>query len=77
MGIWDKLKGELIDIIEWLDESTDTMVYRFERYNNEIKNGAQLIVRESQTAVFVNEGQIADVFGPGRYEPSSDPAATN
>lgn len=68
MGIWDKLKGELIDIIEWLDESTDTMVYRFERYNNEIKNGAQLIVRESQTAVFVNEGQIADVFGPGRYE---------
>lgn len=68
MGIWDKLKGELIDIIEWLDETSDTMVYRFERYNNEIKNGAQLIVRESQAAVFVNEGQIADVFMPGRYE---------
>lgn len=68
MGIWDKLKGELIDIIEWLDNTGDTMVHRFERHNNEIKNGAQLIVRESQAAVFVNEGVIADVFAPGRYE---------
>ncbi|MCH2200226.1 MAG: SPFH domain-containing protein [Flavobacteriales bacterium] len=67
MGIWDKLKGELIDIIEWLDPTQDTMVYRFERYQNEIKNGAQLTVRESQMAVFVSEGQIADVFGPGMY----------
>lgn len=68
MGFWDKLKGELIDIIEWLDSSNDTMVYRYERHGNEIKNGAQLTVRESQVAVFINEGQIADVFGPGRYE---------
>jgi membrane protease subunit (stomatin/prohibitin family) len=60
MGLWDKIKGELIDIIEWLDESTETIAWRFERYNNEIKNGAQLIVRESQVAVFINEGKIAD-----------------
>jgi len=67
MGIWDKIKGEFIDIIEWLDESQDVMVYRFERHNNEIKYGAKLTVRESQVAVFVDEGQIADVFPPGMY----------
>ncbi len=67
MGIFDKIKGEFIDIIEWLDSSTDVMVYRFERHQNEIKNGAQLTVRESQVAVFVDEGQIADVFPPGMY----------
>jgi membrane protease subunit (stomatin/prohibitin family) len=63
----DKLRGELVDIIEWLDDSRDTIVWRFPRYQNEIKMGAQLIVRESQTAVFVNEGQIADAFTPGTY----------
>lgn len=67
MGIWDKLKGEFIDIIEWTDSTTDTMVYRFERHGNEIKYGAQLTVRESQVAVFVDEGQFADVFQPGMY----------
>ena len=67
MGLWDKLRGELIDIIEWLDPSNDTMVHRFERYNNEIKYGAKLVVRESQVAVFINEGQLADVFEPGTY----------
>jgi membrane protease subunit (stomatin/prohibitin family) len=67
MAIWDKLRGELIDIIEWLDETGNTMVYRFERYNNEIKYGAKLVVRESQAAVLVNEGQLADVFQPGTY----------
>src|SRR3954454_418123 len=67
MGLMDKLRGELIDIIEWLDDSRDTMVYRFPRYQNEIKMGAKLVVRESQTAVFVNEGTIADVFQPGTY----------
>ncbi|MEU8071517.1 MULTISPECIES: SPFH domain-containing protein [unclassified Micromonospora] len=67
MGLMDKLRGELIDIIEWLDDSRDTMVWRFPRYQNEIKMGAQLVVRESQTAVFVNEGKIADVFAPGTY----------
>ncbi len=67
MGLWDKLKGELVDIIEWLDDSRDTIVWRFPRYENEIKMGAKLIVRESQAAVFVNEGQIADVYTPGTY----------
>jgi membrane protease subunit (stomatin/prohibitin family) len=68
MGLFDKIRGEFIDIIEWLDDSNDTMVYRFDRYQNEIKNGAKLTVREGQIAVFINEGQIADVFEPGMYE---------
>jgi membrane protease subunit (stomatin/prohibitin family) len=67
MGLMDKLRGEFIDIIEWLDDSRDTIVWRFPRYDNEIKMGAQLVVRESQTAVFVNEGQVADAFTPGTY----------
>ncbi|MEP2936412.1 MAG: SPFH domain-containing protein [Gilvibacter sp.] len=71
MGIFDKIKekltNEFIDIIEWLDYTDDTICHRFERYQNEIKNGAQLIVREGQTAVFINEGQLADVFEPGTY----------
>lgn len=71
MGIFDKIKeklsNEFIDIIEWLDYTDDTICHRFERYQNEIKNGAKLIVREGQTAVFINEGQLADVFGPGTY----------
>ncbi len=67
MGLLNKLKNEFIDIIEWLDPSNDTIVHRFERYQNEIKMGAQLTVRESQVAVFINEGQIADVFSPGMY----------
>ncbi len=68
MGFWDKIFGEFIDVIDWLDESNDTLVYRFERYNNEIKYGAKLTVRQAQAAVFVNEGEIADVLGPGIYE---------
>src|SRR5512133_1919532 len=67
MGIMNKIRGEFIDIIEWLDPSQNTMVHRFERYQNEIKNGAKLTVRESQVAVFINEGQIADIFKPGLY----------
>ncbi|MFC7356074.1 SPFH domain-containing protein [Jejudonia soesokkakensis] len=71
MGIFDKIKEKLshefIDIIEWLDYTDDTIVHRFERYQNEIKNNAKLIVREGQTAVFINEGQLADVFKPGTY----------
>lgn len=67
MGLWDKLKGELIDIIQWLDDSNDTMVYRFERYNNEIKNGAKLIVREGQVAALIGEGKLADVYQPGTH----------
>jgi len=67
MGFWDKVFGEFVDVIEWLDRSNDTMVYRFERYGNEIKHGAMLTVREAQIAVLVNEGQIGDVFEPGLY----------
>src|SRR5918999_4051524 len=67
MGIFDAIKAQFIEVIEWLDESGNTMMYRFPVRGQEIKNGAQLIVRESQVAVFVFEGQIADVFTPGRY----------
>jgi membrane protease subunit (stomatin/prohibitin family) len=67
MGIFDKLRNELIDIIEWLDDSQHTLVWRFPRYQNEIKNGAQLIVRPGQVAVFVREGEVAEVFEPGAY----------
>ncbi|UII77466.1 SPFH domain-containing protein [Flagellimonas sp. HMM57] len=66
--IKEKLTNEFIDIIEWLDYTDDTIAHRFERYQNEIKNGAKLIVREGQTAVFINEGQLADVFTPGTYD---------
>lgn len=68
MGLFSKLFHEFVDVIEWIDDSSNTMVYRFERYGNEIKYGAKLIVREAQIAVFVNEGQVADVLGPGTYE---------
>jgi membrane protease subunit (stomatin/prohibitin family) len=68
MALWDKLIGELVDIIEWLDDSHDTLAYRFERYQNEIKYGAKLVVREGQMAAFINEGKLADVFKPGTYE---------
>ncbi len=67
MSLWKKLTGELVDIIEWLDNTNDTMIYRFERYQNEIKYGAKLVVREGQSAAFINEGKLADVYGPGTY----------
>ena len=67
MGLFDKIRGELIDIVEWLDDSRDTIVWRFPRYENEIKMGAKLVVRESQVAVFVNEGTIADTYPPGTH----------
>lgn len=68
MGLFNKLRGELIDIIEWTEPSqSDILCYRFPRYNNEIKMGAKLTVREGQAAVFVNEGRIADVFQPGMH----------
>nr|WP_290228184.1 SPFH domain-containing protein [Trichocoleus desertorum] len=68
MGIFDKIRGEFVDIVEWLDQSNDTIVYRFQRHNNEIKMGAKLTVRPGQKAVFINEGQIADTFSPGLYD---------
>ena len=75
MGLFDKIKekafNEFIDIIEWLDDTQDTIIWRFPRYQNEIKNGAQLIVRETQVAVLVDQGQFADIYQPGRYELST------
>jgi membrane protease subunit (stomatin/prohibitin family) len=67
MGIFDFLTGEFIDVIHWVDDTRDTMVWRFEREGHEIKYGAKLTVREGQAAVFVHEGQLADVFAPGMY----------
>ncbi|WP_264210292.1 SPFH domain-containing protein [Leisingera thetidis] len=67
MGIFDFLKGEFIDVIHWVDDTHDTMVWRFEREGHAIKYGAKLTVREGQAAVFVHEGQLADVFTPGLY----------
>lgn len=67
MGIFDFLRGEFIDVIHWVDDTRDTMVWRFERESHEIKYGAKLTVREGQAAVFVHEGQLADVFNPGLY----------
>lgn len=68
MGLFNFIKSQFIEVIEWTDDSDDLMVYRFADGTKEINMGAQLTVRESQVAVFVNEGQIADVFTPGRYE---------
>ncbi|MPQ92399.1 MULTISPECIES: SPFH domain-containing protein [unclassified Thioclava] len=67
MGILDFLSGEFIDVIGWTDDTRDTMVWRFEREGHAIKYGAKLTVREGQAAVFVHEGQLADIFGPGLY----------
>ncbi len=72
MGLWGKLTSEFIDIVEWTEDRPDVLVHRFERYQNEIKMGAKLTVREGQLAVMVNEGQlgkdqVADVFAPGMY----------
>ncbi|MCR4877585.1 MAG: SPFH domain-containing protein [Clostridiales bacterium] len=71
MGILDMIKGQLIDVIEWSDNSGKTMVHKYDMNGKEIMMGAQLTVRESQAAVFVNEGQLADIFMPGRYELST------
>ena len=67
MGFFDRLVAQFIEIIEWVDDSRDTMVYRFPVYAKEIKNGAKLVVREGQAAVFIREGKLADVFEPGTY----------
>jgi membrane protease subunit (stomatin/prohibitin family) len=67
MGLMDWGKAQFLDILEWLDDSTDTLAWRFPMRGQEIQNGGQLVVRESQEAVFVNEGQMADVFKPGTH----------
>ncbi|MEJ5209511.1 SPFH and helix-turn-helix domain-containing protein [Denitratimonas sp. CY0512] len=67
MGIFNFIRGELIEIIEWTDDSRDTLSYRWPDDDKNIKNGAQLIVRESQQVQFVATGQYADLFGPGKH----------
>lgn len=67
MSVLNILRDQFVDIVEWLDDSNDTLAYRFDRHNNEIKNGAKLIVRPGQHAIFVSEGRIADEFTPGTY----------
>ncbi len=68
MSIFNIFSNQFVDVIDWTQADEETMVYRFPRYNNEIKYGAKLTVREGQQAVLVNEGKIADVFTPGIYE---------
>ena len=68
----DMIRGEFVDIIEWLDDTNTTLAWRFPRYQNEIKNGAQLVVREGQRAMFVYRGQLADQFNPGHYTLTSE-----
>jgi len=79
MAIIDFLKKQFIDIIEWTDDSRDTLSYRFPDEDKEIKNGAQLIVRESQVAQFVYLGEFGDTFGPGKHTLTTDniPILTN
>ena len=67
MGLFNMMRGQCIDVIDWVDATPDTLVHKYDRNGKEIMMGAQLTVRESQMAVFVNEGQLADVFTPGRY----------
>jgi len=72
MGLMDFIKGQLIEIIEWTDDSRDTLSYRFPDDDKEIKRGAQLIVRESQAVQFVYLGQFGDLFGPGKHTLTTD-----
>ena len=67
MGVVDFIKKQFIDVIHWTEESDGVLAYRFPMQDAEIQNGAQLTVRDSQMAIFVDEGQIADIFGPGRH----------
>src|SRR3954469_17067684 len=72
MGLMDFIKGELIDVIEWTDDSRDTLSFRFPDEDKAIKNGAQLIVRESQVVQFVYLGEFGDNFGPGKHTLTTD-----
>ncbi len=75
MGLFDAIgglvKGQFIDVIEWTDNTSNTLVHKYDMNGKDIMMGAQLTVRESQAAIFVNEGELADVYGPGRYELST------
>src|SRR6187399_2701735 len=72
MGLMDFIKGELLEVIEWTDDSRDTLSYRYPDEDKAIKNGAQLIVRESQRVQFVYLGEFGDTFGPGRHTLTTD-----
>ena len=72
MGLTDFIRSQFIDIIEWTDDSRDTLSFRFPDEDKEIKNGAQLIVRESQAVQFVYLGQYGDLFGPGKHALTTD-----
>jgi len=72
MGLTDFIRSQFLEIIEWVDDSRDTLSYRFPDEDKEIKRGAQLIVRESQVAQFVYLGQFGDTFGPGKYSLTTD-----
>ncbi len=68
MGLLDFIKGELIEVIDWVESDNDTVLWKFPDRDANIKYGAQLTVRESQTAIFVDEGRIGDIYEPGRFE---------
>jgi membrane protease subunit (stomatin/prohibitin family) len=68
MALMDFIKKQFIDVIQWTEDGDGTLAWRFPMSGMEIQNGGQLVVRESQMAVFVNEGKVADVFGPGTYK---------
>lgn len=67
MGIFDFVSKQFVDVIDWIEEGSGQLAYRFPMQDREIQNGAQLTVRETQAALFVNEGRVADLFEPGRY----------
>ena len=68
MALMDFIKKQFIDVIQWTEDGDGTLAWRFPMSGMEIQNGGQLVVRESQMAVFVNEGKVADVFGPGTHK---------
>ena len=68
MGLFDFIKNEFVEVIDWVDDTTDTVIYKFPDKGNKIMNGAQLTVRESQVAVLMNEGEFGDEYIPGRHE---------
>lgn len=75
MSLWQTLsshaKAQFLDVLQWLDDSSNTIVYRFPVFNQAIQDGGKLVVREGQAAVFISEGRLSDVFGPGTYELST------
>ncbi|MDD4291350.1 MAG: SPFH domain-containing protein [Clostridia bacterium] len=68
MGLFDKIKNQLLKVVHWEDDTNDTLVYRFPMEDRAIMTGSKLTVRPSQVAIFVHRGQIADIFGPGEYK---------